>query len=484
MSTDNYVSPLSERYASKEMQYIFSPDMKFSTWRRLWIALAETEKELGLKDADGNPRITDEQIEELKAHVHDINYDVAKAREKEVRHDVMSHVYAYGKQCPKAAGIIHLGATSCYVGDNTDIIVMSEALKLVQKKLVNVIAELSKFADKYKEQPTLAFTHFQPAQPTTVGKRATLWTQEFLMDLEDLEYVMSTLKLLGSKGTTGTQASFLELFEGDQETIDKIDPMIAEKMGFKNCYPVSGQTYSRKVDTRVLNILAGIAASAHKMSNDIRLLQHLKEVEEPFEKSQIGSSAMAYKRNPMRSERIASLSRYVMVDALNPAITSATQWFERTLDDSANKRLSIPEGFLAIDGILDLCLNVVDGLVVYPKVIEKHMMAELPFMATENIMMDAVKAGGDRQELHERIRELSMEAGRTVKVEGKDNDLLERIAADPAFNLTIEELQKSMEPSRYVGRAKEQTTAFITKTVQPILDAHKEMLGMTAEINV
>ena len=477
MSTDRYVSPLSERNASKEMQYIFSPDMKFRTWRRLWIALAETEKELGLN-------ITQEQIDELKAHKDDINYDVAKERERQVRHDVMSHVYAYGVQCPKAKGIIHLGATSCYVGDNTDIIVMSEALKLVQKKLVNVIAELSKFADKYKEQPTLAFTHFQPAQPTTVGKRATLWTQEFLMDLEDLEYVMSTLKLLGSKGTTGTQASFLELFEGDQETIDKIDPMIAEKMGFKNCYPVSGQTYSRKVDTRVLNILAGIAASAHKMSNDIRLLQHLKEVEEPFEKSQIGSSAMAYKRNPMRSERIASLSRYVMVDALNPAITSATQWFERTLDDSANKRLSIPEGFLAIDGILDLCLNVVDGLVVYPKVIEKHMMAELPFMATENIMMDAVKAGGDRQELHERIRELSMEAGRTVKVEGKDNDLLERIAADPAFNLTIEELQKSMEPSRYVGRAKEQTTAFITKTVQPVLDAHKEMLGMTAEINV
>ena len=477
MSTDRYVSPLSERYASKEMQYIFSPDMKFRTWRRLWIALAETEKELGLN-------ITQEQIDELKAHKDDINYDVAKERERQVRHDVMSHVYAYGVQCPKAKGIIHLGATSCYVGDNTDIIVMSEALKLVQKKLVNVIAELSKFADKYKEQPTLAFTHFQPAQPTTVGKRATLWTQEFLMDLEDLEYVISTLKLLGSKGTTGTQASFLELFEGDQETIDKIDPMIAEKMGFKNCYPVSGQTYSRKVDTRVLNILAGIAASAHKMSNDIRLLQHLKEVEEPFEKSQIGSSAMAYKRNPMRSERIASLSRYVMVDALNPAITSATQWFERTLDDSANKRLSIPEGFLAIDGILDLCLNVVDGLVVYPKVIEKHMMAELPFMATENIMMDAVKAGGDRQELHERIRELSMEAGRTVKVEGKDNDLLERIAADPAFNLTIEELRKSMEPSRYVGRAKEQTVTFIEKTVQPVLDAHKDMLGMTAEINV
>ena len=477
MSTDRYVSPLSERYASKEMQYIFSPDMKFRTWRRLWIALAETEKELGLN-------ITQEQIDELKSHADDINYDVAKERERQVRHDVMSHVYAYGVQCPKAKGIIHLGATSCYVGDNTDIIVMAEALKLVRKKLVNVIAELSKFADKYKEQPTLAFTHFQPAQPTTVGKRATLWTQEFLMDLEDLEYVLGTLKLLGSKGTTGTQASFLELFDGDQETIDKIDPMIAEKMGFENCYPVSGQTYSRKVDTRVLNILAGIAASAHKMSNDIRLLQHLKEVEEPFEKSQIGSSAMAYKRNPMRSERIASLSRYVMVDALNPAITSATQWFERTLDDSANKRLSVPEGFLAIDGILDLCLNVVDGLVVYPKVIEKRLRSELPFMATENIMMDAVKAGGDRQELHERIRELSMEAGRTVKVEGKDNNLLELIAADPAFNLTLEELEKTMEPSRYVGRAKEQTEVFLAKTVQPVLDAHKELLGVTAEINV
>jgi len=477
MSTDRYVSPLSERYASKEMQYIFSPDMKFRTWRRLWIALAETEKELGLN-------ITQEQIDELKAHAEDINYDVAKERERQVRHDVMSHVYAYGVQCPKAKGIIHLGATSCYVGDNTDIIVMTEALKLVKKKLVNVIAELSAFADKYKDQPTLAFTHFQPAQPTTVGKRATLWTQEFLLDLEDLEYVLGTMKLLGSKGTTGTQASFLELFDGDQETIDKIDPMIAEKMGFKECYPVSGQTYSRKVDTRVANILAGIAASAHKMSNDIRLLQHLKEVEEPFEKSQIGSSAMAYKRNPMRSERIASLSRYVMVDALNPAITSATQWFERTLDDSANKRLSIPEGFLAIDGILDLCLNVVDGLVVYPKVIEKHMMAELPFMATENIMMDAVKAGGDRQELHERIRELSMEAGKNVKVEGKDNNLLELIAADPAFNLTLEDLQKSMDPSRYTGRAKEQTEAFIANVVQPVLDAHKDLLGVKVEINV
>ena len=477
MNTDRYVSPLSERYASKEMQYIFSPDMKFRTWRKLWIALAETERELGLN-------ITQEQIDEMKAHADDINYDVAKERERQVRHDVMSHVYAFGVQCPKAKGIIHLGATSCYVGDNTDIIVMTEALKLVRKKLVNVIAELSKFAAQYKDQPTLAFTHFQPAQPTTVGKRATLWTQEFLMDLEDLEYVLSTMKLLGSKGTTGTQASFLELFDGDQETIDKIDPMIAEKMGFKSCYPVSGQTYSRKVDTRVLNILAGIAASAHKMSNDIRLLQHLKEVEEPFEKSQIGSSAMAYKRNPMRSERIASLSRYVMIDALNPAITSATQWFERTLDDSANKRLSVPEGFLAIDGILDLCLNVVDGLVVYPKVIEKRLMSELPFMATENIMMDAVKAGGDRQELHERIRELSMEAGKNVKVEGKDNNLLELIAADPAFNLTLEHLQKSMDPSRYTGRAKEQTEAFIANVVQPVLDAHKDLLGVKVEINV
>ena len=441
MSTDRYQSPLSERYASKEMQYIFSPDMKFRTWRKLWIALAETEKELGLSQ-NGRPVITEEQIDELKAHAEDINYDVAKAREKEVRHDVMSHVYAY----PKAAGIIHLGATSCYVGDNTDIIVMTEALKLVKKKLVNVIAELADFAEKYKAQPTLAFTHFQPAQPTTVGKRATLWMQEFFLDLEDIDYVLGGMKLLGSKGTTGTQASFLELFNGDQETIDKIDPMIAKKMGFQECFPVSGQTYSRKVDTRVANVLAGIAASAHKMSNDIRLLQHLKEVEEPFEKSQIGSSAMAYKRNPMRSERIASLSRYVMIDALNPAITSATQWFERTLDDSANKRLSIPEGFLAVDGILDLCLNVVDGLVVYPKVIEKRLMSELPFMATENIMMDAVKAGGNRQELHERIRELSMEAGRNVKVEGKENNLLELIAADPAFNMTLEDLQKTMDP--------------------------------------
>ena len=477
MSHDRYVSPLSERYASREMQYIFSPDMKFRTWRRLWIALAETEKELGLP-------ITDEQIEELRSHADDINYDVAKEREKLVRHDVMSHVYAYGQQCPKAKGIIHLGATSCYVGDNTDIIIMSEALKLVRTKIVNVIAEMADFAEQYKDLPTLAFTHFQPAQPTTVGKRATLWLQEFMMDLEDLEYVLGSLKLLGSKGTTGTQASFLELFDGDQETIDKIDPMIAKKMGFEACYPVSGQTYSRKVDTRVLNVLAGIAASAHKMSNDIRLLQHLKEVEEPFEKNQIGSSAMAYKRNPMRSERIASLSRYVMVDALNPAVTSATQWFERTLDDSANKRLSVPEGFLAIDGILDLCLNVVDGLVVYPKVIEKHLMAELPFMATENIMMDAVKAGGDRQELHERIRELSMEAGKNVKEKGLENNLLELIAADPAFGLSLDELKKTMDPAKYTGRASVQVDKYLADVVRPMLEKNRDLLGVKAEINV
>mgnify|MGYP002509567772 FL=1 len=477
MSHDRYQSPLSERYASKEMQYIFSPDKKFKTWRRLWIALAETERELGLP-------ITEEQIEELKAHAEDINYEVAKEREKAVRHDVMSHVYAYGQQCPKAKGIIHLGATSCYVGDNTDMIVMSEALEIVRRKLLNVIAELAKFADGYKGLPTLAFTHFQPAQPTTVGKRATLWMQEFAMDLEDLEYVRSTLKLLGSKGTTGTQASFLELFEGDQEKIDRIDPMIAEKMGFDTCYPVSGQTYSRKVDTRVLNVLAGIAASAHKFSNDIRLLQHLKEVEEPFEKSQIGSSAMAYKRNPMRSERIASLSRYVMIDALNPAVTSATQWFERTLDDSANKRLSVPEGFLAIDGILDLCLNVVDGLVVYPKVIEKRLMSELPFMATENIMMDAVKAGGDRQELHERIRELSMEAGRNVKEKGLDNNLLELIAQDPAFNLSLDELKKTMDPAKYIGRAPLQVEAYLRDVIRPLLEKNGDVLGMKAEIHV
>lgn len=474
---DRYQSPLSERYASKEMQYIFSPDKKFRTWRKLWIALAETEMELGLP-------VTQEQIDELKAHQDEINYDVAKQREKEVRHDVMSHVYAYGVQCPKAKGIIHLGATSCYVGDNTDIIVMTEALALVRKKLVNVIAELAKFADRYKDQPTLAFTHFQPAQPTTVGKRATLWLHELVMDLEDLDYVAGSIRLLGSKGTTGTQASFLELFDGDMDKVRKLDPMIAEKLGYPGCYPVSGQTYSRKVDSRVLNILAGIAQSAHKFSNDIRLLQHLKEIEEPFEKSQIGSSAMAYKRNPMRSERIASLSNYVMSDVMNPMLVASTQWFERTLDDSANKRLSIPEGFLAIDGILDLYLNVVDGLVVYPKVIEKHMMAELPFMATENIMMDAVKAGGDRQELHERIRELSMEAGRNVKENGMDNNLLELIAADPAFNLSLDELKQNMDPKKYVGCAPAQVEIYLDEMIRPLLSANQDVLGMTAEINV
>ncbi|HIT06033.1 MAG TPA: adenylosuccinate lyase [Candidatus Scybalocola faecipullorum] len=477
MTNDRYQSPLSERYASKEMQYIFSPDMKFKTWRRLWIALAQTEQELGLP-------ITDEQIQELIAAKDDINYDVAKAREAEVRHDVMSHVYAYGQQCPNAKGIIHLGATSCYVGDNTDIIIMREALRLVRKKLINVIAELAKFADTYKNQPTLAFTHFQPAQPTTVGKRATLWLLDLTMDLNDLDYILSQLKLLGSKGTTGTQASFLELFDGDHEKCKEADRRIAQKMGFDGCYPVSGQTYSRKVDSRVLNVIAGIAQSAHKFSNDIRLLQHLKEIEEPFEKHQIGSSAMAYKRNPMRSERIASLSRYVMSDVMNTSMTAATQWFERTLDDSANKRLSIPEGFLAIDGILDLYMNVVDGLVVYPKVIEQHLMNELPFMATENIMMDAVKAGGDRQELHERIRVHSMEAGKVVKTEGRPNDLLERIAADPAFGMTMEQLQAIMKPENFVGRAPQQVEEFLANDIAPILEANKDDLGMKAEINV
>lgn len=481
---DKYVSPLSERYASKEMQYIFSPDMKFKTWRRLWIALAETEQELGLKDVDGNPRITDEQIAELKSHMDEINYDVAKEREKQVRHDVMSHVYAYGQQCPKAAGIIHLGATSCYVGDNTDVIVMTEALKLVRKKLINVIDELAKFADKYKALPTLAFTHFQPAQPTTVGKRATLWMQELLLDLSDIEYMISQQKLLGSKGTTGTQASFLELFNGDHDTVRKIDGMIAKKMGYEDCYPVSGQTYSRKVDARVLNVLSGIAMSAHKFSNDIRLLQHLKEIEEPFEKNQIGSSAMAYKRNPMRSERIASLANYVMVDALNPAITAATQWFERTLDDSANKRISVPEAFLAVDGILDLYLNVVDGLVVYDKVIYQRFMKEIPFMATENIMMDAVKRGGNRQDLHEKIRSYSMMAGEQVKVYGNENNLVDLIAADASFGMTKEEITVLLEPINFVGRAPQQTEEFLLDVVKPILDANKDILGVKAEINV
>ncbi|MCD7824747.1 MAG: adenylosuccinate lyase [Clostridiaceae bacterium] len=484
MSNDKYTSPLSERYASKEMQYIFSPDKKFKTWRKLWIALAEAENELELKNEQGGPAVTQEQIEELKAHADDINYDVAKEREKLVRHDVMSHVYAYGVQCPKAAGIIHLGATSCYVGDNTDVIIMTEALELVRKKLINVIDELSRFAMEYRELPTLAFTHFQPAQPTTVGKRATLWIQEFLMDLEDLEYVLSTMKLLGSKGTTGTQASFMELFDGDEEKVKKLDQLIAEKMGFSSCFPVSGQTYSRKLDTRAVNVLAGIAASAHKFSNDIRLLQHLKEIEEPFEKNQIGSSAMAYKRNPMRSERIASLSRYVMADVTNTMFTSACQWFERTLDDSANKRISIPEAFLAADGILDLVLNVVDGLVVYDKVIEKRLLSELPFMATENIMMDAVKAGGNRQELHEKIRTLSMEAGKNVKEYGKENNLLDLIAADDEFPMGADELKAAMQPEKYTGRAASQVKEFIAEIVQPVLDANKDILGLKAEINV
>ena len=478
MVKDTYESPLSARYASKEMKYIFSPDKKFRTWRKLWIALAESEKELGLP-------ITQEQIDELKAHADDINYEVAQEREKIVRHDVMSHVYAYGVQCPNAKGIIHLGATSCYVGDNTDIIIMTEGLKLIRNKLITVIRNLSKFADEYKALPTLAFTHFQPAQPTTVGKRATLWLQELLMDLEDVEYQLSKAKLLGSKGTTGTQASFLELFDGDHEKCKMLDHKIAEKMGYKACFPVSGQTYSRKLDSQFLNVLAGIAQSAAKFSNDIRLLQHLKEVEEPFEKNQIGSSAMAYKRNPMRSERIGSLSRYVMVDVLNGYFTTATQWFERTLDDSANKRLSIPEAFLAVDGILSLYANVADGLVVYPKVIEQRLRKELPFMATENIMMDAVKKrGADRQQLHEKIREHSMAASRVVKVEGGENDLLERIAADEAFGVTIEELEKILKPENYIGRAKEQTEDFLNECIKPVLEKYADVESDKPEINV
>lgn len=478
MVKDTYESPLSARYASKEMKYIFSPDKKFRTWRKLWIALAESEKELGLP-------ITQEQIDELKAHAEDINYDVAQEREKIVRHDVMSHVYAYGVQCPNAKGIIHLGATSCYVGDNTDIIIMTEGLRLIRNKLITVIRNLSKFADEYKALPTLAFTHFQPAQPTTVGKRATLWLQELLMDLEDVEYQLSKAKLLGSKGTTGTQASFLELFDGDHEKCKMLDRKIAEKMGYKACFPVSGQTYSRKLDSQFLNVLAGIAQSAAKFSNDIRLLQHLKEVEEPFEKNQIGSSAMAYKRNPMRSERIGSLSRYVMVDVLNCYFTTATQWFERTLDDSANKRLSVPEAFLAVDGILSLYANVADGLVVYPKVIEQRLRKELPFMATENIMMDAVKKrGADRQQLHEKIREHSMAASRVVKVEGGENDLLERIAADEAFGVTLEELEKILKPENYTGRAKEQTEDFLNECIKPVLEKYADVESDKPEINV
>lgn len=475
--SQEYTSPLSERYPSKEMKYLFSPDKKFRTWRELWIALATAEKELGLD-------ITQEQIDELIANKDDINYEVARAREKEVRHDVMSHVYAYGQQCPKAKGIIHLGATSCYVGDNTDMIIMKEALQLIRTKLINVLEALSEFAIDNKDLPTLGFTHFQPAQPTTVGKRATLWMQDLVMDLDDLDHVLGSLKLLGSKGTTGTQASFMELFEGDTDKCKALDASIAHQMGFDGCYPVSGQTYSRKVDSRVLNVLAGIAQSAHKFSNDIRLLQHLKEIEEPFEKSQIGSSAMAYKRNPMRSERIAALARFVIADTINPAVTAATQWFERTLDDSANKRLSVSEAFLAVDGIMELYLNVASGLVIYPKVIEQRLMSELPFMATENIMMDAVKAGGDRQELHERIRVHSMEAGRQVKEFGKPNDLLERIAADPAFNTDLEKLQKIMDPANFVGRAPQQTEEFVNEVIYPILTENQDILGAHAEITV
>ena len=474
---DTYESPLSSRYADKEMKYIFSPDKKFRTWRKLWIALAESEHELGLD-------ITQEQIDELKAHAEDINYEVAEEREKLVRHDVMSHVYAYGVQCPNAKGIIHLGATSCYVGDNTDVIIMTEALKIVEKKLVSTIRLLSEFADKYKDLPTLAFTHFQPAQPTTVGKRATLWIQDLLMDLEDVQYVLSGMKLLGCKGTTGTQASFLELFDGDHEKCKKLDKLIAEKMGYSDCFAVSGQTYSRKLDSRVLNVLAGIAQSASKFSNDIRLLQHLKEVEEPFEKNQIGSSAMAYKRNPMRSERMASLARYVMADVLNPYITAATQWFERTLDDSANKRLSVPEAFLAVDAILNLYMNVSNGLVVYDKVITAHLKRELPFMATENIMMHAVKRGGDRPELHEKIREHSMAASTVIKRDGGENDLLERIANDSAFGVTLEELETLLQPEKYVGRAPKQTEDFLNETVKAALAPYESIATETAEINV
>ena len=477
MSRDTYESPLASRYASREMQYLFSPDNKFRTWRRLWVALAEAEQELGLP-------ITDGQIAELKAHMEDINYEVAAAREKEVRHDVMAHVYAYGVQCPSAKGIIHLGATSCYVGDNTDLIILYDALRLIRKKLVSAIALLGDFADHYKALPTLAFTHFQPAQPTTVGKRATLWAQEFLMDLDEVEYRLAGARLLGSKGTTGTQASFLELFEGDHEKCRALDRKIAEKMGYAACFPVSGQTYPRKLDAMILSTLSGIAQSAAKFSNDVRLLQHLKEVEEPFETHQIGSSAMAYKRNPMRSERIASLARYVVADALNPAMTASTQWLERTLDDSANKRISVAEGFLAVDAILSLVINVADGLVVNTAVIDRDLRRELPFMATENIMMDGVKRGGDRQELHERIRTHSMEAARRVKQGDGVNDLMERIATDPAFGMTLPELEALLEPSRYVGRAPEQTAEFLESEIAPMKEKYREDLGVQVEINV
>lgn len=471
-----YESPLNSRYASSEMQMIFSPDMKFTTWRRLWIALAEAEKELGLN-------ISDEAIEQLKNNKDNINYEVAQRYEKEFRHDVMSHVHAYGEQCPEAKAIIHLGATSCYVGDNTDIIIMTEALKLVKSKMLLLIKKLSDFAMEYKAMPTLGFTHYQPAQLVTVGKRACLWIQELLMDLEDLDHAIENMKLLGSKGTTGTQASFLNLFDGDHEKVKKLELLIAEKIGFKNVFSVSGQTYPRKLDSRVLNVLSGIAQSAYKFSNDMRLLQSMKELEEPFEEKQIGSSAMAYKRNPMRCERISSLARYVIVDAINPAITASTQWFERTLDDSANKRISIPEAFLAIDAVLNIYINVASALVVYPKVIQKHVMDELPFMATENIMMEAVKRGGDRQELHERIREHSMDAGRRVKVDGESNDLIERIAQDPLFGMSLEELNSVLEPKNYIGRCPEQVTEFIETDVRPVLD-NADIADVNVELKV
>ena len=474
---DLYTSPLNSRYASKEMSFIFSDDMKFTTWRKLWVALAECEKELGLN-------ITDEQIAELKAHINDINYDDAQKREKEVRHDVMSHVYAYGLQCPKAKGIIHLGATSCYVGDNTDVIIMKEALLLTKKKIVTVLHRLKKFAEKYKDMPTLGFTHFQPAQLTTVGKRATLWMQDLVMDIENIDFVIEHLKLRGVKGTTGTQASFMNLFEGDEEKVRALDKMVAEKMGFKKCFGVTGQTYPRKLDSIVLNTLSEVAQSAYKFSNDLRLLQNMKEVEEPFEAHQIGSSAMAYKRNPMRSERMGALARYVIVDSLNPAITASTQWFERTLDDSANKRISVAEAFLALDGVLNLYINIAENMVVYDKVIASHVNRELPFMATENIMMESVKRGGDRQELHERLREHSMAAAQRVKGEGLDNDLIERIINDSTFNLSKEEILGIIDPKKFVGRAPSQVVEFIGEYVDPIIEANKEAIEVHSEINV
>ncbi len=473
---NSYESPFCTRYASPEMQFIFSADKKFTTWRRLWVALARAEMKLGLP-------VTQEQVSELETHIDDINYDVAEKREKEVRHDVMSHVYAYGQQCPKAAGIIHLGATSCYVGDNTDIIIMRDALLLVKKKLLNVIANLAKFAEEYKAMPCLAYTHLQPAQPTTVGKRATLWMNELLMDLEEVEYRIDNLKLLGQKGTTGTQASFVELFKGEGSKIKELEKMIAEEMGFSVCVPVSGQTYSRKIDSQVLATLSGIAQSCSKFSNDLRLLQNFEEMAEPFEKNQIGSSAMPYKRNPMRSERITSLARYVMIDSLNPAFTAGTQWFERTLDDSANKRVSVAEGFLAVDAILNIMMNVTDGIVVFPEMIKRRLMAKLPFMATENIMMRAVENGGNRQELHEGLRQHSHAAAAQVRA-GGENDLPERIANDPAFKITKEEIEALLIPENYVGRAPEQTEEFLAEFVKPLLEKNKELLGEKAELSV